>query len=92
MTEERDLVVILTPDFKFSAQAAYAASKSNSIVGMLKHTFMSRDVETWVPLYKTYIRPQLEFSVSAWSPFLRRDIATLEKVQRRVTRLPHSLR
>ena len=90
--EERDLSIVLTPDFKFSAQAAYSASKATSILGMLKHTFISRDVEIWASLYRTYIRPHLEFAVSAWNPFLKRDILTLEKVQRRVTRLPDPLK
>ena len=90
--EERDLGIILTPDFKFSAQSSRAASKANAILGMLKHTFLSRDVETWTSLYRTYIRPHLEFAISAWSPFLRRDITVLEKVQRRVTRLPKPLK
>ena len=90
--EERDLGIILTPDFKFGAQAAHAASKANRILGMLKRTFLSRDVELWTSLYRTYIRPQLEFAVSAWNPYRRRDVSCLEKVQRRVTRLPTSLR
>lgn len=90
--EERDLGVILTPDFKFSAQAAYASSKANRVFGMLKRTFLSRDAELWACLYRTYIRPQLEFAVSAWNPFLRRDTTVLEKVQRRVTKIPYALR
>ena len=90
--EERDLGIFLTPDFKFSAQSSRAASKANAILGMLKHTFMSRDVELWASLYRTYIRPHLEFANSAWSPFLRRDITVLEKVQRRATRLPKRLK
>jgi len=91
-TEERDLGIILTPDFKFSAQAAHAASKANAMTSTLKHTFISRDVETWASLYRTYIRPHLEFAISAWNPSLRRDITLLEKAQRRVTRLPNPLR
>jgi hypothetical protein len=79
--EERDLGIILTPDFKFSAQASRAASKSSAILGMLKHIFLSRDVEIWASLYRTYIRPHLEFAISAWNPFLRHDIDLLEKVQ-----------
>ena len=91
-SEERDRGVILTPDFKFSTQSAHAASKANQVLGMLKHTFVSRDVELWAALYRTYIRPHLEFAVSSWNPFLRRDIDALEKVQRRVTRVPTALR
>jgi len=38
-------------------------------------------------LYKSYIRPLLEFSIQAWSPSLRKDINCLEQVQRRATKL-----
>ena len=59
---------------------------------MLKHTFVSRDVEIWKTLYCTYVRPHLEYAVSTWNPYLKRDIVTLEKVQRRATRFPNVLR
>lgn len=70
-SEERDLGIILTPDFKFSAQAALAASKANSILAILQRTFLSRDVETWTSLNRAYIRPHLEFANSAWNSFLK---------------------
>ena len=37
-------------------------------------------------------RRSLKFAVSAWNPFLKRCILTLEKVQRIVTRLPQHLK
>ena len=36
ISEERDLGIIITPDFKFSPQSAHAASKANQVLGMLK--------------------------------------------------------
>ena len=45
-----------------------------------------------VPLYKTFIRPKLEFSVAAWSPWTEADIRTMEKVQERLVRLLSDVR
>ena len=39
-----------------------------------------------IPLYKCFIRPKLEFAVSAWSPWTEHDRKTLEKVQERMIR------
>ena len=48
------------------------------------------DERSFCLLYKTYFRPHLELSVQAWSPYLRKDIDCLERVQRAATRLvPH---
>ena len=38
------------------------------------------------------MRPQLEYGVSAWNPCLKRDIETLERVQRRATKKAPGLR
>ena len=39
-----------------------------------------------ISLYKTYVRPILEYCTPAWSPYLLRDIYQLESVQRFFTR------
>ena len=40
-------------------------------------------------LFRTYVRPILEFANSVWCPVLVRDVNMLESVQRRFTRLPY---
>jgi hypothetical protein len=38
-------------------------------------------------LYKTYVRPHLEFSTPAWSPWSQTDISCIEKVQIKVVNM-----
>ena len=43
--------------------------------------------EMFLPLYKSLIRPILEYCVTVWQSKLRGDINLIEKVQRRATKL-----
>ena len=54
--------------------------------------FLNWDKWAWLQRFSISIRPHLEFAVSAWCPFLRRDIVALEKVQRRVSRTTIALK
>ena len=49
----------------------------------MSKSFHYRDKNNWIHLYKTYVRLHLELSCQAWSPWLKGDIETLEKVQKR---------
>jgi len=40
-----------------------------------------------VSLYKTLVRPNVEYCVSARSPYYKKDKELLEKVQRRFTKM-----
>ena len=44
---ERDLPIQLSTNLKSTSQSNFAASKSNSIFGMMKRTFVSRDLTLW---------------------------------------------
>ena len=72
---ERNLGVYIVSDMKGQGQVNQAVSKANSMLCVLKRTFAYRCVRMWKKLYTSKVRPNLEFAVPVWSPYLRGDIA-----------------
>ena len=66
--EEKDLRVFVTSDLKPSMQCITTANKAQSVLRMIKRNFPKIDKESCNILYKTYVRPYLEYCVQAWSP------------------------
>ena len=89
---ERDLGVMISANLKLHDHTIYAANKANRMLGMLRKTFSHFNTELLKILYTTFVRPHLEFAVSACNPYATGDIELLEKVQHRATRLVRSLR
>ena len=58
--------------------------------GMIKRCFTGMTVEKICILYKSVIRPLLEYGAPVWSPLKKTDIDALEKVQRRCLKLCNS--
>lgn len=86
-SEERDLGVVIDSSLKPSRQCVEAAKKGNRLLGIIKRTMVSRDKDTILRLYKAMVRPNLEYCVQAWCPYLKKDIEIIEKVQRRATKM-----
>ena len=47
--------------------------------------FKYRTKEVVLLLYKTYVRPRLEYACALWSPYLIKDIVAIEADQSSVT-------
>jgi len=57
------------------------------MLGMIKRTIVYKNPHILVTLYKSLVRPHLEYRCSAWSPYYQKDKDSFEKVQRRFTRM-----
>ena len=68
-------------------QCSSVAKTAIRVLGMIKRTLTCKDELTIIQLYKSLVRPHLEYCVQAWRPYLTQDTAMLEKVQRRATRM-----
>ena len=77
---------------KVSEQCRIAASKGNQVLGMSRKNITYKENSLIVPLYKAIVRPHLEYCIQAWSPYHRKDIDMLDKIQWRATKLIQGLR
>ena len=85
--KERDLGVIVENSGKYSEQCVMSVKKANAMLGIIKRNIHFKSKEVIVKLYKSLVRPRLEYCIQAWNPHLRRDIDMLERVQKRATKL-----
>ena len=88
---ERDIGVKVHNSLRPSLQCSEAAQRGNAVLGQILRAFHYRDRNTFIQLYKQYVRPHLEFAITAWSPWTQADIQTLEKVQQRAIKMVSGL-
>jgi len=67
VVEEKDLGIMITQDLKVSQQCQLACNKASRILGLIKRTIMSKDPYILLRLYKSLVRPHLEYCIPAWS-------------------------
>ena len=89
---EKDLGVHVDSDLKFRKQAATAVSKASQVMAVIRKSFQLIDKKTLPLLFKTLVRPHLEYGNIVWGPFNRADQRRVEGVQRRATKLVPELR
>jgi len=85
--EEKYLGVIVSTNFKVSKHCIKAAKKGNQILGLNKRTITCNSREIIFRLYKSLLRPHLEYCIQTWRSHLVKDIELLKKVQKRATRM-----
>lgn len=87
ITVEKDLGVLCTNDLKVEEQCADVCKKANRILGMIRRTITSRSKKIILQMYKSLVRPHLDYCGVVWRPYLQKDIKRVENIQRRTTKL-----
>ena len=55
-----------------------AASKGNTIIGLIRIIITYKEKPIIVLTYKVIVRPHLEYCIQAWRPYRKKDIDKLE--------------
>jgi hypothetical protein len=91
-TSEKDLGVTIDSNLEFTEHIEIVAKKANQIMGTIRRNFSELNKTTFNLLYKSLVRPHMEYAQEVWSPRWKKDQDKLEKVQRRATKLVMGLR
>jgi hypothetical protein len=86
-TVEKDLGVQVDNKLSFRDQALASVKKANQKVGLIRRSFSNIDRQTLPLLFRSLVRPHLEYAITIWSPRLKADQDLIEQVQKRATRL-----
>ena len=89
---ERDLGALMSKDLNFSKQCLLAKNKANLRLGIISRGVSYKSSEVISKLYRSYVRPHLEYCIQFWTPINVKDADMLEGVQRRATKMIPSLR
>lgn len=82
----KDLGVTISHDLKWAQHINRIFVKASSRSFQILKSFRTKNIFTLLKLFKTYVRPILEFNSPIWSPYLRKDIDKIEQVQKIFTK------
>ena len=85
---EKYLGVMISSDLKCSQQCKYAYTKASRVLmGMIRRMISYKEPKIMLSLYKTLVRPHVEYCSSVWNPHYSKDKVLLERVQHRYTKM-----
>jgi len=82
----------MTCNLSMSRHISEITTKAHQRANCILGSFTSGDEDLLIRAFIVYVRPIVEYSGIIWSPHSRHDIDTVEKVQRRFTKRPRSLK
>lgn len=89
---QTDLGVKIAEDLKWEEHITSTTKKAKTLIYLIRKAFGNLTPDMVLRIHKTFIRPILEYAFQAWNPYFAKDIELLEKVQRRFTKIPRTLK
>ena len=87
VTSQKDLGITISNSLNQTKHVQELVKKARQKIAMFRRCFTGLDEAKVTTLYQSIVRPALEFASTAWSPYTKKDIEALEKVQTRCLRL-----
>ena len=88
---EKDLGLNTTDSLNWSTHIQKSINKAKSVIGWISRNLISREKEVMLNVYKSFVRPHLEYAVQVWNlPATHGNwkiIKDIESVQRSMTRM-----
>jgi ribonucleases P/MRP protein subunit RPP40 len=85
--EEKDLGVYFSSEFKPTLNCNKVSKSANSIMGLIRRNIINKSPDGMIILYKTLVRPKIDYCIQVWRPFLKKDIQILERIQKKFTKM-----
>jgi len=60
-------------------KCAKVVAVANVVLGMIKTAFLCEEKNLVLQLYKSLVRPKLEYSIQAWNPYQQKGYTTFRK-------------
>ena len=80
------LGVAISEDLEWESHINNICGKANKTLGFLRRNLNIGSTSDKEQVYKSLVRPSLEYACSVWDPHLKSDINKIEMVQRRAAR------
>ena len=75
-----DLGVRFDNNLTFRDHIFKKINKAYSVLGIIKRNFIYMDERTFILLYKSMVRPHVEFANSVWCPYKIGDLKEIQKI------------
>ena len=80
--DARDLGVTVSSDGTFKKHITNVVTSANLMCGWILRTFITRDKQTMLTLWKSLVRSKIDYCCQLWCPIKAGDIQRIEQIQR----------
>ena len=90
VTSAKYLGVTISDDLEWHNQVCSMAKSANSTLHLIARNLHNCTRSTRALAYTSLVRPKMEYCASVWDPYTKKDIETLERINRKAARVVYN--